>query len=196
MWKRFENALRQITILARGQPGQVLILFGLIVALAGCYTVLKHPSVVDEEMAIAKSKDSTDAGSHEVTCTDCHNNEYDHRYGSHWGWGWNDWGYYGGFYPFGYSYYNPWRHYYWDPWWSGWGWGGYYDPYPYYPGTPGTPGTPPPKRSPIGRGEMSPQQPPTQAPPPSYNPPAPQNQEQEQQNNNQEQKKRGRSGRG
>jgi hypothetical protein len=179
-----------------------VLMGALAMGLAGCYTVLRHPSVMEEERALA-ARDSTFAGSREATCTDCHNNEYDHQGNSPWGW--HGWGgsYYGGYYPFGnynYNYnYNPWQRYYYDPWWynSGWGWGGwggYYNPWPYYPGTPGDPGTPSDPR-PVSRRGMS------EPPPPSYNPPpAPQNQEPQQnppeENNSNDNQRKGRRGSG
>ncbi len=79
-----------------------MLMGALGLGLAGCYTMLRHPSVVQEERALA-SRDSTVAEGRQASCTDCHNNEYDHQGSSHLGWGgWG--GYYGGYgyTPFGY----------------------------------------------------------------------------------------------
>ena len=178
-----------------------MLMGALAVGLAGCYTVLRHPSVVQEERSLA-ARDSTVAEGRQATCTDCHNNEYDHQGSSHLGWG--SWGgYYGGYgyAPFGYYSYNPWQRYYYDPWWynSGWGWGwggwgGYNTPWPYYPGTPSEPGVPPQERPATRRGQS--------APPPTFVPPPPSNQGQEpeqnqgQNNNSNDNQRRGRRGSG
>ncbi len=205
MWKHFEIAAGDA---GRGVQHYHRFLAFLLLALGlgGCYTVLQHPGIVNEETG--QKYDSTYIAS-SPSCTDCHNNQYDHRgYSSHlWGYdGWDSWGtYWGGFYP--YQYYNnsPWSRYYYDPWWGGYG-GWYGSPYPYYPypgggGSSGSSGPPPPDRPETRRG-MPPVPPTTPAPPPTYNPPPPQNQGQGQQenpqqqnnNNDQDNERRGRRG--
>lgn len=149
-----------------------LVMLGLV----GCYTLLRHPSVAEEEMVTGY-----EPGPSGASCTDCHNNEYDHRWMYPHTQGFGFWGR-----PSPYSYYGygSWRHYYWDPWWSGWG---YYDPYPYYHpgGVSITPGPPSPER-PESRRALPPAPPNLSPPPttmPSYTPPNQQNEGQDQQNN-------------
>jgi hypothetical protein len=178
-----------------------VLMGALALGLAGCYTVLKHPSVVPEERALA-ARESTVAEGRQAACTDCHNNEYDHQGSSHLNWGgWG--GYYNGYgyTPFGYYSYNPWQRYYYEPWWynSGWGWGwggwgGYNSPYPYYPGTPSEPGQPPQERPATRRGQSAP--PPTFVPPPPSNQGQEPEQNKEQNNNSNDNQRRGRRGSG
>ena len=158
----------------------LLLIILVAVGLAGCYTVLRHPSVADEEKGEGYELESSGA-----SCTDCHNNEYDHRWMSPHTWGYGSWL---GYSRYNYYGYGGWRSYYQDPWW--WGWGGwYYDPWPFYPPGGGgsvTPMEPYPERSNTRRSlqQAPPSTPPPQTPPPAYSPPPSQNQGEGQQNNN------------
>jgi hypothetical protein len=139
----------------------------VIPGLIGCYTVLHHPNVVQEETGA-----SIDSESSGVSCTDCHNNEYDHRWMSPHNWSFGYWGQGYPSYYYGYgSVYGSWYNYYYNPWWGGW----YYDPWYYYPPWDGvsTPGIPSPDRPNSRRGlptapGMMPQ---INVPPPAYTPP-------------------------
>lgn len=145
----------------------VLIIIGVMIGISGCYTMLRHPTVAQEELVSGSDQELTGA-----SCTDCHNNEYDHyRMSPHY-WGFGSWGI--RTYPYGYyGGYVGWQRYYYDPWW--WGWN-YYDPYPYYPYYPpgggggglGTVSAPSPDRPMTRRGlneNMLPQSPPIPNPP-------------------------------
>lgn len=162
-----------------------LILLVVIIGLAGCYTVLRHPSVAEEETGVVYENRISG-----VSCTDCHNNEYDHRWMSPHGWGYGYWG--SGYSPYYYYGYSGWNNYYYNPWWNGW-W--YYNPYPYYPSGGGNsvPGAPSPERPHSRRGDLGP---PTGSPPPAYTPPPPESQGQPQPENqqNQSDKRKGRRG--
>ncbi len=138
-------------------------LFVLSILMVGCYTMLKHPTVsqpppIHPDSAATYSHDS----GYNLSCTDCHNNQYDHRRQVHY---WNDWEWY----PNYYTGYMGWRRYYWRPWW--------YDHYyrnPYYGnyygggGGGGGSGDPPSKRQ-FGRRESAN---PSPGGPPVYLPPA------------------------
>jgi len=96
----------------------------LMMGLAGCYTMLSHPQVANEELVAEHDTEMTG-----TTCTTCHNNEYDHNRMSSHGWGFGSWGsrnYPHNYYGY-YGSYRGWQRYYYDPWW--WGWN--YDPYRY-----------------------------------------------------------------
>lgn len=173
---------------AKGVIGALAL--GLIVlGLVGCYTVLRHPSVAEEE-TISGTEPTTSGAS----CTDCHNNEYDHRWMYPHSWGF---GYWGGYHPSYYYGYGSWRHYYWDPWW--WGWG-YYDPWPYYipGGGQASPASPSPER-PETRRALPPAPPNLSSPPapmPSYTPPPQQSGDQQQQDDSSKSgERKGRRGR-
>ncbi len=145
-------------------------LFVLSISLVGCYTMIRHPTVsqpppIHPDSAATYSHDS----GYNLSCTDCHNNQYDHRRQVYY---WNDWGWY----PNYYTGYMGWRRYYWRPWW--------YDHYYRYPygyyygggGGGGGSGDPPSKRE-FGRREFSnpsPGGPPVYAPPPVQQPQQPQ----------------------
>ncbi len=167
-----------------------LTLLALIaLGLAGCYTMLRHPQVEDEDLVGQHESEMTGA-----TCTDCHNNEYDHHRSSSHYWGFGSWGI--RTYPYGYYGYTGWQRYYYDPWWWGYGYG-YYDPWPYYNpggGGSGSSALPSPQRPGRGRdlSPAPPTQPPPYTPPPAYSaPPSQQNQ-----NNNENQGDNKRKGRG
>ena len=144
-------------------------LFILSVSLLGCYTMLRHPTVsqpppIHPDSAATYSHDS----GYNLSCTDCHNNQYDHRRNVHY---WNDWDWY----PNYYTGYMGWRRYYWRPWW--------YDHYYRYPygyyyggggGGGGGSGDPPSKRT-FGRRDSS--NPPPGGPPVYTSPPVQQPQQ-------------------
>ena len=171
---------------------------------AGCYTMLRHPQVADEELVGQHESEMTG-----TTCTDCHNNEYDHHRSSSHYWGFGSWGI--RTYPYGYYGYTGWQRYYYDPWWWGYGYGyGYYDPWPYYnpgggygPGS-GSGSSPSPDRPSSRRGlQQAPMgQPPPNPPPPAYISPAPSSPNQggssgqSQQGDNDNNKREGRRGGG
>jgi hypothetical protein len=189
MWKRYKFLIPGYGFRGIGRIASACLLLILGVTLAGCYTLLRHPTVLEER------SDSTgyDHASG-YACTDCHNNLYDHHWDHRWSGGYGLWGgYWGGFYPYRYYPSSPWSRYYWEPWWSGWG-GWYYNPPPYSPGTP----APEPPDRPQTRRALPPSPSGNPAPPPTMNPPPPtQGQQQggQQDNNSQNQNSGERKGR-
>ncbi len=188
-----------MTILSSTKAGfSLIIIVLLMLGLAGCYTMLNHPTVADEELVAEHDSELTG-----TSCTACHNNEYDHNRMSPHNWGFGSWGIRN--YPYSYySYYGSyggWQKYYYDPWW--WGWN-YYNPYPPYYNPGGGSGSvgvsaPSPQRPGRGR-DFSPApypQAPQYVPPPVYSAPANPNQgDNQQQNSGDSQDDHKRDGRG
>ena len=75
-----------------------LTISGILVM--GCYTILSHPRVEDEEGEYYSGRD------YRQYCTDCHVDYHNYPYG-----------YYYGYYPDYYWSYPRWGHYYVYPWW-------------------------------------------------------------------------------
>ena len=90
-----------------------ILLVAVILAGAGCYTVLRHPHTYD----------LADEYSEQKACADCHADADLYHYTSGLGSGWYD------YYP------APWAVYYQSPWW--------YEDYWYYTPDPGRPGSQP-----------------------------------------------------
>jgi len=108
----------------------VVVLLVTTTLIAGCYTMLSHPSVANDQQVVTQESETTG-----TSCTTCHNNDYDHNRMTPHYWGFGSWGirsypygYYNNFGYAGYGGYYGWQRYYYDPWW----WGYTYDPYPYY----------------------------------------------------------------
>ena len=140
-WSRIASSWLLMGVLATG-----VIAFG--VGMVGCYTMLTHPvvaepmparrilcSIVQRKFSLGEAQASSD----QISCTACHNVQYDHAQQYHHYW--DDWGWYPSYY-YGYI---GWNRYYWRPWWYDYN----YPPYWWYNpggGSGGSPGEPPSKR--------------------------------------------------
>ncbi|MDH4223484.1 MAG: hypothetical protein OEV55_08100 [candidate division Zixibacteria bacterium] len=83
----------------------LLVITGIF--FAGCYTIMSHPRVEDEEGITYQGRD------YRENCTTCHADYHSYPYG-----------YYYGYYPDYYWDYPRWGHYYVYPWWWDWYWSG------------------------------------------------------------------------
>jgi hypothetical protein len=146
------RSLATLSWLGVGILVAAVISFGVV--MMGCYTMLTHPIVAEPLPARADSLQHSDtetpagemqSSTGQVSCTACHNAQYDHAYHRHY---WDDWGWYPSYY-YGYV---GWNRYYWRPWWYDYN----YPPYWWYDpggGGGGSPGEPPSKRE-FGRREF------------------------------------------
>ena len=80
--------------------GIITLIVGL--SMVGCYTIIKHPVVEEEEYSAAY---------YHRHCVDCHEDYVEYPYG-----------YYYGYYPDYYWDYPRWGKYYAYPWWWDWHW--------------------------------------------------------------------------
>jgi hypothetical protein len=103
-----------------------VVLIGALITVHGCYTIIKHPSVMqtDDEAVAEHANGNRD-------CVSCHQDYHQYPYG-----------YYYGYYPNYYWDYNRWGQYYAYPWW----WDTYYDNDNSGGGTPVEPGLKPGKQ--------------------------------------------------
>jgi hypothetical protein len=78
------------------------ILIGALITIHGCYTIIKHPSVMQAD----NSGETTEHANGNRDCVSCHQ-DYEHY----------PYGYYYGYYPGYYRDYSRWGQYYAYPWW-------------------------------------------------------------------------------
>jgi hypothetical protein len=84
------------------------VLIGALITIHGCYTIIKHPSVMQAD----NTGEATEHADGNRDCVSCHQDYHQYPYG-----------YYYGYYPDYYRDYDRWGQYYAYPWW----WDYYYD---------------------------------------------------------------------
>ena len=78
------------------------ILIGALITIHGCYTIIKHPSVMQAD----NTGETTEHANGNRDCVSCHQDYQQYPYG-----------YYYGYYPGYYRDYSRWGQYYAYPWW-------------------------------------------------------------------------------
>ncbi len=78
------------------------ILIGALITIHGCYTIIKHPSVMQAD----NTGETTEHANGNRDCVSCHQDYHQYPYG-----------YYYGYYPDYYRDYSRWGQYYAYPWW-------------------------------------------------------------------------------
>jgi hypothetical protein len=87
------------------------ILIGALITIHGCYTIIKHPSVMQADNA-GETGETAEHANGNRDCVSCHQDYQQYPYG-----------YYYGYYPGYYRDYSRWGQYYAYPWW----WDSYYN---------------------------------------------------------------------